>query len=156
VLPARVERLAGARFRLTVFPRLPLPCGGDRHADVAELTALVNATLEAGIRERPELALKATEQPVDTGTAAGKAFLDMLGVSAEFETNLRRERQPWLRIDRSCLGRTCAAAEIVAVGTARQETAKAAARHYQVQHAFADVRELARHPDIDLVTVSVK
>jgi DNA invertase Pin-like site-specific DNA recombinase len=38
-------------------------------------------------------ALKATEQPVDTGTAAGKAFLDMLGVFAEFETNLRRERQ---------------------------------------------------------------
>ena len=26
-------------------------------------------------------------------TAAGKAFLDMLGVFAEFETNLRRERQ---------------------------------------------------------------
>jgi DNA invertase Pin-like site-specific DNA recombinase len=37
--------------------------------------------------------LKATEQPVDTSTAAGKAFLDMLGVFAEFETNLRRERQ---------------------------------------------------------------
>ena len=39
------------------------------------------------------IALKATEQPVDTGTAAGKAFLAMLGVFAEFETNLRRERQ---------------------------------------------------------------
>jgi DNA invertase Pin-like site-specific DNA recombinase len=26
-------------------------------------------------------------------TAAGKAFLDMLGVFAEFESNLRRERQ---------------------------------------------------------------
>ena len=39
------------------------------------------------------VALKATEQPIDTGTAAGKAFLDMLGVFAEFETNLRRERQ---------------------------------------------------------------
>jgi DNA invertase Pin-like site-specific DNA recombinase len=37
--------------------------------------------------------LKATEQPIDTGSAAGKAFLDMLGVFAEFETNLRRERQ---------------------------------------------------------------
>ena len=46
--------------------------------------------------------------------------------------------------------------EIVAVGTARQETAAAAARHYQVPHAFADARELARHPDVDLVTVSVK
>jgi DNA invertase Pin-like site-specific DNA recombinase len=37
--------------------------------------------------------LKATEQPIDTSTASGKAFLDMLGVFAEFETNLRRERQ---------------------------------------------------------------
>ena len=40
-----------------------------------------------------KVALVATEQPVDTSTAAGKAFLDMLGVFAEFETNLRRERQ---------------------------------------------------------------
>ena len=37
--------------------------------------------------------LAATEQPVDTSTAAGKAFFDILGVFAEFETNLRRERQ---------------------------------------------------------------
>ncbi|TWA82539.1 DNA invertase Pin-like site-specific DNA recombinase [Azospirillum brasilense] len=37
--------------------------------------------------------LKATDQPIDTSTAAGKAFLDMLGVFAEFETNIRRERQ---------------------------------------------------------------
>ncbi len=37
--------------------------------------------------------LRATEQPIDTSNAAGKAFLDMLGVFAEFETNLRRERQ---------------------------------------------------------------
>lgn len=37
--------------------------------------------------------LPATEQPIDTRTAAGKAFLDMLGVFAEFETNLRKERQ---------------------------------------------------------------
>jgi DNA invertase Pin-like site-specific DNA recombinase len=40
-----------------------------------------------------KVALKATEQPIDTSTAAGKAFLDMLGVFAEFESNLRRERQ---------------------------------------------------------------
>ncbi len=37
--------------------------------------------------------LRATEQPIDTASAAGKAFLDMLGVFAEFETNLRKERQ---------------------------------------------------------------
>ena len=37
--------------------------------------------------------LVCTEQPIDTSTSAGKAFLDMLGVFAEFETNLRKERQ---------------------------------------------------------------
>jgi DNA invertase Pin-like site-specific DNA recombinase len=37
--------------------------------------------------------LRTTEQPIDTSSAAGKAFLDMLGVFAEFETNLRREWQ---------------------------------------------------------------
>ena len=37
--------------------------------------------------------LKAIEQPIDTSNAAGKAFLDMLGVFAEFEINLRKERQ---------------------------------------------------------------
>ena len=43
--------------------------------------------------KRRGVALRATEQPVDTSTAAGKAFLDMLGVFAEFETNLHREQQ---------------------------------------------------------------
>lgn len=37
--------------------------------------------------------LRATEQPIDTGTPAGTAFLQMLGVFAEFETALRKERQ---------------------------------------------------------------
>ena len=37
--------------------------------------------------------LSATEQPINTRTSAGKCFLDMLSVFAEFETNLRRERQ---------------------------------------------------------------
>ncbi len=37
--------------------------------------------------------LKATEQPVDTSSSAGKAFLQMLGVFAEFETSIRKERQ---------------------------------------------------------------
>jgi len=43
--------------------------------------------------KQKKVTLKATEQPIDTSTAAGKAFFDMLGVFAEFETNLRRERQ---------------------------------------------------------------
>jgi len=52
-----------------------------------DLQNIVHELREKGVH------LKATEQPVDTGCAAGKAFLDMLGVFAEFETNLRRERQ---------------------------------------------------------------
>jgi len=54
---------------------------------IGDLQDIVRALKAKGV------ALKATEQPIDTGTAAGKAFLDMLGVFAEFETNLRKERQ---------------------------------------------------------------
>lgn len=37
--------------------------------------------------------LKATEQPIDTASPAGRAFMQMLGVFAQFETAIRRERQ---------------------------------------------------------------
>ena len=46
--------------------------------------------------------------------------------------------------------------EIAAVCTSSQGTADAAARHYGVELAFSDPEKLARHPAIDLVTVSVK
>src|SRR5512133_2210025 len=46
--------------------------------------------------------------------------------------------------------------EFVAVCTARQQSADAAARHYGAPLAFSDPETLAEHPDIDLVTVSVK
>jgi predicted dehydrogenase len=46
--------------------------------------------------------------------------------------------------------------EIAAVCTARQASAEAAARHYGVPLAFSDPERLARHPDVDVVTVSVK
>ena len=54
---------------------------------VRDLQNIVHELQERGV------ALKATDQPIDTTDAAGKAFLDMLAVFAEFETNLRRERQ---------------------------------------------------------------
>jgi Kdo2-lipid IVA lauroyltransferase/acyltransferase len=54
VLPARVERLHGARFRLTIEPPLEPQRGSDRAADVAALMQRVNQTLEGWIRERPE------------------------------------------------------------------------------------------------------
>ena len=52
-----------------------------------DLQNIVHELREKGVH------LKATEQPIDTSSAAGKAFLSMLGVFAEFENNLRRERQ---------------------------------------------------------------
>jgi DNA invertase Pin-like site-specific DNA recombinase len=52
-----------------------------------DLQDIVHELKEKGV------SLKATEQPIDTSSAAGKAFLDMLALFAEFETNLRRERQ---------------------------------------------------------------
>ena len=54
---------------------------------IKDLQDIVYTLKEQGVT------LKAIEQPIDTRSAAGKAFLDMLGVFAEFETNLRRERQ---------------------------------------------------------------
>ena len=43
--------------------------------------------------DKKGVVLSATDQPIQTDTAAGKCFLDMLGCFAEFETNLRKERQ---------------------------------------------------------------
>lgn len=54
---------------------------------IADLQKIIMTLKSKGV------ALQCTEQPVDTSTAAGKCFLDMLGVFAEFETNLRKERQ---------------------------------------------------------------
>lgn len=43
--------------------------------------------------EKRGVSLMALDQAVDTRTPHGKAFLGMLGVFAEFETNIRKERQ---------------------------------------------------------------
>jgi predicted dehydrogenase len=46
--------------------------------------------------------------------------------------------------------------EIAAVCTTRQESAEATARHFGIKLAFSDPEKLAQHPDIELVTVTVK
>jgi DNA invertase Pin-like site-specific DNA recombinase len=48
---------------------------------IKDLQDIVHTLKERGVT------LKATEQPIDTRSAAGKAFLDMLGVFAEFGTS---------------------------------------------------------------------
>ena len=55
--------------------------------NVADLSRIV------AILEEKGAALEIVDQAIDTSTASGKAFLQMLGVFAEFETNLRKERQ---------------------------------------------------------------
>jgi KDO2-lipid IV(A) lauroyltransferase len=54
VIPCYVERLGPARFRVTCEPPLMLPDSGDRTADVATLTQMVNDTMERWIRAKPE------------------------------------------------------------------------------------------------------
>ncbi|WP_114011721.1 recombinase family protein [Cohaesibacter intestini] len=54
---------------------------------VADLSSVVQELNDKGA------SLEVTEQSIDTSTPAGNAFLQMLGVFAEFETNIRRERQ---------------------------------------------------------------
>jgi KDO2-lipid IV(A) lauroyltransferase len=49
-----VERASGgARFRMRVYPPIPLPDTGDPNRDVVALTTAINAFVEARVRERP-------------------------------------------------------------------------------------------------------
>jgi len=43
--------------------------------------------------KKKDVTVKDTEQPIDTSTSGGKAVVQMLQIFAEFETNLRKERQ---------------------------------------------------------------
>ncbi len=54
---------------------------------VADVEKIVKCLKEKGAH------LRATEQNIDTSTAEGTAFLQMLAVFAQFETAIRRERQ---------------------------------------------------------------
>jgi KDO2-lipid IV(A) lauroyltransferase len=53
VHPVRVERLQGARFRVTLYPSIAFEPGPDRHADLVRGMTQVNSLLESWIRERP-------------------------------------------------------------------------------------------------------
>ncbi|MCJ2110202.1 recombinase family protein [Methylobacterium sp. E-025] len=70
---------AGDRIVVTRIDRLA--------RSIADLSGIVKRMEAAGV------ILVAIEQPIETSTPAGRCFLQMLGVFAEFETNLRRERQ---------------------------------------------------------------
>ncbi len=54
VMPVRVERLHGARFRVTCLPPVELSRTGDHDADVLAIMTAVNRIIEGWVRERPE------------------------------------------------------------------------------------------------------
>ncbi|ARJ64888.1 lauroyl acyltransferase [Magnetospirillum sp. ME-1] len=54
LVPARVERIRGANFRVTVFPPMEMPGTGIGHEDNRILLTRINAMFEDWIRERPE------------------------------------------------------------------------------------------------------
>ena len=54
LIPTRVERLEGARFRVTVYPPIELPDTGDKTKNLEIVMTNVNRQLEEWIRERPE------------------------------------------------------------------------------------------------------
>lgn len=54
LVPVRIERTGGARFRITVLPPLDLPSGPDPKADIHAVTERLNALIEGWVRERPE------------------------------------------------------------------------------------------------------
>jgi len=54
VLPCRVERLEGCRFRMTIFPAMPIPHTGNKDNDVMEMMTGINRQIESWVRERPE------------------------------------------------------------------------------------------------------
>jgi Kdo2-lipid IVA lauroyltransferase/acyltransferase len=53
VVPARVERLEGAHFRLTCEAPLDVPRTADAHADTLAMMTAVNATVERWVRADP-------------------------------------------------------------------------------------------------------
>jgi KDO2-lipid IV(A) lauroyltransferase len=54
LLPMRVERTRGARYRAVIDPPLDIPRTGDRKADVEEGVIRLNRVVEGWIRARPE------------------------------------------------------------------------------------------------------
>jgi Kdo2-lipid IVA lauroyltransferase/acyltransferase len=53
LLPACAERIDGAHFRVRIFPPIEFEPTGNQDRDVLALTAKINATIEAMVRERP-------------------------------------------------------------------------------------------------------
>lgn len=52
--PLRIERLESGRYRMTIYPPMPVIDTGDKEADSRAILQSINHLLESWIRERPE------------------------------------------------------------------------------------------------------
>jgi KDO2-lipid IV(A) lauroyltransferase len=86
IVPVWNERLRGARFRMTVFPAIEPPSTGDPDRDVLQLTAAINAFVEARVRQRPEQWLWIHQRWSKPGTKMKKRAQDLLGIAERAES----------------------------------------------------------------------
>jgi KDO2-lipid IV(A) lauroyltransferase len=54
LFPACIERLEGAHFRVTVYPRIEVDTQAEQAGEILRVTQVLNDFLEARIREKPE------------------------------------------------------------------------------------------------------
>ncbi len=91
------ETKTGTNTDRPVFQKVMHEIGKGDKLVITKLDRLARSTLDllsiVETLEKRGASLEILDQAIDTSTAAGKAFLQMLGVFAEFETNIRRERQ---------------------------------------------------------------
>lgn len=80
-------------------------------------------------------------------TASGRIRVGIVGASPE---------RGWASLAHIPALKALPGFEISAVCTTRQESAERAAKHFGIRHAFADPMKLARHPEVDVVAVTVK
>ena len=77
----------------------------------------------------------------------GKIRIGFIGASAHYGWSRRSHLPALLSLPEY---------ELTAVCTAHRETAEQSAKHFGARLAFHDYREMVQHPDIDLVSVSVR
>ena len=91
------ETKTGTNTDRPVFQKVMYEIGQGDKLVITKLDRLARSTKDlldiVDTLEKRGASLEILDQSIDTSTAAGKAFLQMLGVFAEFETNIRKERQ---------------------------------------------------------------
>jgi predicted dehydrogenase len=82
-----------------------------------------------------------------SGKSAGKLRVGLIGATVG---------RGWAMASHIPALRALPGFELAAIATSRQETADAAAKHFGVPLAFGDYRAMVRHPDLDIIAVTVK